>query len=123
VYTHDFNSSYSYCKDVISVKAVAYLYIDGLKVGALRAYIMTNWHACKYDFLIALHLNAAKNSLWRSAAVNIPRNISSATTHNRGKAHVQMPSYKRRHVNIGQSSHGCHISFGVMEVKVLLAVN
>ena len=41
-YTQEFNSSYSYWKDDISVKAVAYLYIGGLSVGALRADLMTN---------------------------------------------------------------------------------
>ena len=35
-YTHEFNSSYFYWKDDISVKAVAYLYIGGLRVGACR---------------------------------------------------------------------------------------
>ena len=45
-YTQEFNSSYSHWKD-ISVKAATYLYIGGLKVGALRADLMTNWHACK----------------------------------------------------------------------------
>jgi hypothetical protein len=46
-YTQELNSSYSYWKDDISVKAVAYLYIGGLKVGALRANLMTNWQADK----------------------------------------------------------------------------
>jgi hypothetical protein len=41
-YTQEFNSSYSYWKDDISVKAAAYLYIGGLRVGALRADLMTN---------------------------------------------------------------------------------
>ena len=45
-YTQEFNSSYSYWKDDISVKATAYLYIGGLKVGALRVDLMTNWQAC-----------------------------------------------------------------------------
>ena len=98
----EFNRSYSYWKDDIYVKAVAYLYIGGLKVGALRAYLMTDWHAGNYDYLIALHNDVAKNSLWRSAFVNIPKNSSSATTHNRGKAHVPKPSYKRPHGSIGQ---------------------
>jgi len=31
-YTHEFNSSYSYWKDDISVKAASYLYIGGLRV-------------------------------------------------------------------------------------------
>jgi hypothetical protein len=98
----EFNRSYSYWKDDIYVKAVAYLYIGGLKVGALRAYLMTDWHAGNYDYLIALHNDVAKNSFWRSAFVNIPKNSSSATTHNRGKAHVPKPSYKRPHGSIGQ---------------------
>jgi len=35
-YTQEFLNSYSYWKDDISVNAAAYLYIGGLKVGALR---------------------------------------------------------------------------------------
>ena len=62
---------------------------------------MTNWHACKYDSLIALQYDDAKNSLWRSAAVNIPRNCSSATTQNTGEAPEPSPSYKRPHDSIG----------------------
>jgi hypothetical protein len=41
-YTQEFKSSYSYWKDDISVKAATYLYIEGVKVGALRADLMTN---------------------------------------------------------------------------------
>ena len=62
-YTQEFNNSYSYWKDDISIKAAAYLYIGGLRVGALRADVMTNWQACKYDFLLALQNDDAKNSL------------------------------------------------------------
>jgi hypothetical protein len=100
-YTHEFNSSYPFWKNDISVDSVAYSYVGGLKAGALRTYLMTNWQACKYDPLIVLHNDVVVNSLWRSAAVNIPRNSSSATTQNRGKAHVPMPSYKRPYVSIG----------------------
>jgi hypothetical protein len=88
------------------------MYIGGLKVGALRANLMTNWQANKYDSLIALHNDVAKNSLWRSAAVNNPRNSISATTHIRGKAHAPLPSYKSPHGSIGRSSHGSHNIFG-----------
>jgi hypothetical protein len=44
-YSRVFNSSYSYWKGdmYISVKTAAYMYIGGLKVGALRANSMTNW--------------------------------------------------------------------------------
>ena len=105
--------SYSYWKDDISVKAAAYLYIGGLKDGALlRANLMTNWRACKYDSLLTLQNDAAKNILCRSAAVNIPRNSSSATTQNRGKIPMPMPQYTRLHGNIVQISHGSHNSFG-----------
>ena len=83
-YTQEFNSSYSYWKDDIFVKADSYLYIRGLKVGALRVDLMINWRASKYDYLITLQNDVAKNSLWRSAAVDIPRNSSSATTQKRG---------------------------------------
>ena len=65
-HTQELDSSYSYWKDDTSVKAVGYLYIGGLKVGALRADFMTNWQACKYDSLLTLQNVAAKNSLWRS---------------------------------------------------------
>ena len=41
-HTEEFNSAYSYCKDDISVKADAYLYIGGLKVGALKVDLMNN---------------------------------------------------------------------------------
>jgi hypothetical protein len=73
---------------------------------------MTNWQAYKYDSLLALHNDAAKNSLWRSVAINIPKNISSTTTQDRSKAPMSMPSYTRPHGNIGQSSHGSHNNFG-----------
>ena len=46
-YTHEFNKSYSYWKDDISVKAATYLCIEGLKVGALRTNFMISWHAGK----------------------------------------------------------------------------
>jgi hypothetical protein len=35
-YTQELNCSYSYWKDGISVKAASYMYIGGIKVGALR---------------------------------------------------------------------------------------
>jgi len=41
-YTHEFNSSYSSWNNDISVKAVAFLYIGGLRVGSVRADLMTN---------------------------------------------------------------------------------
>ena len=66
-YTQEFNSSYSYWKDDISVKAAAYLYIKGLQVRVLRAYLMTNSQAGKCDSLLTLHDDAIKNSLWRLA--------------------------------------------------------
>ena len=72
---------------------------------------MTNWQACKNDSLLTLQNDVAKNSLWRSAAVNIPRNSSSATTQNKGKAPMPMPSYTRPHGSIGQSNHDSHNNF------------
>jgi len=111
-YTQESNSSYSYWKDDIVVKAATYLYIGGLRVGALRADLMTNWQTGKYDSLLTLQNGAAKNSVWCSTAVNIPRNSSSATTQNKGKASMPMPPYKRSHGSIGQSSHGSHNNFG-----------
>jgi hypothetical protein len=110
--TRDFKSSYSYWKDDISVMAATYLYIGGLYIGALQTNLMTKLHARKYDSLIDLQNDATKNSLWRSAAVNTPRNDSFATTHNKSKVTMPMPSYKRPHVKIGQSNHGSYGSFG-----------
>jgi hypothetical protein len=49
-YAQEFNSSYSYWKDDISVKAVAYLYIGGLNVGALRADLMNDWQVCLFAY-------------------------------------------------------------------------
>jgi hypothetical protein len=72
---------------------------------------MTNWQAGKYDFFLTLQNDAVKNSLWRSTAVNIPRNSSSATTQNKGKAPMPMPPYKRSHGNIGQNNHGSRNNF------------
>jgi hypothetical protein len=87
------------------------LYIGGLKVEALRADLMTNRPAGKYESLIALHNDASKNSLWRSAAVNTPRNGSSNTSQTRGNAPMPMPSYKRPYGSIGQNNHISHGSF------------
>jgi len=61
--------------------------------------------------LLTLQNDAAKNSLYRSTAVNIPINSSSAATQNKGKAPMPMPSYKRSHGIIGQSSHNNQNSF------------
>ena len=41
-YTQEFNSSYSYWKDDISIKVAVYMYIGGLKNGSVRADLMTN---------------------------------------------------------------------------------
>ena len=111
-YTQEFNSSYSYWKENGSVKADAYMYIGGLKVGAFRADLIINWQAGKYGSLLTLQNDVAKNSSWLSAAVNIPRSSNSATNQNRGKAHMPISSYKRPHGGISQSSHVSHNSFG-----------
>ena len=47
-YTLSFNNSYSYWKTDITERATADLYIGGLKNGALRAHLMTNWNSNKY---------------------------------------------------------------------------
>jgi hypothetical protein len=62
--------------------------------------------------LITLQNDVAKNNLSRSAAVNIPRGSCSATTQNKGKAHVPMLSYKCPRGIIGQSNHASHSNFG-----------
>ncbi len=41
-YTQEFNNSYAYWKGFIDIKAAVYIYIGGLKNGALRADLMTN---------------------------------------------------------------------------------
>jgi hypothetical protein len=104
-FMHEFIIFYSYWKDDFSAKAAAYLYIRGLKVGVLRADLMTNWQASKYEYLLTLQNDLAKNSLWRLAAVNIPINSSFATNQNMDKAPMPMPSYKRSHGSIVQSIH------------------
>jgi hypothetical protein len=107
----EFNISYFYWKDNISVKIASSLYIGGLKIEALRAYLMTGWQASKYTSLTALQNDAAKDSLWRSTAVHIPRSGNYGTTQNKGKASMPMPSYMRPHGNIGHNSHGSYASF------------
>ncbi len=94
-YTRDFNSSYSYLKDDISVKAASYLYIGGLRNGSLRADLMSNWHARKYATLMALHTDVAKNSLWRSSIVIKPKTGGSNTHQNKGKTPMTQPNFKR----------------------------
>ena len=71
----------------------------------------------KYESLIALQNGVAKNSWWRSAAINTPISGSFATARNKDKVPMPMPSYKRPHGIIGQSSHGSHGSFGGNENK------
>jgi uncharacterized protein YbdZ (MbtH family) len=46
---------------------------------------MTNWQTGKYDTLMALQNDAAKNSLWRSSAVITPRSGGWNSHHNKGK--------------------------------------
>ena len=53
-------------------------------MGALQANLVTDWKSCKYASLIALQNDAANNSLWRSAAVNITRSGNSGITQNTG---------------------------------------
>jgi hypothetical protein len=60
-YTQEFNSSYTYWKDDISVKFASYLYIGGLKNSSLRADLMSNWQSRKYATLMALQMDDAKN--------------------------------------------------------------
>jgi hypothetical protein len=108
-YTQELNNSNSYWKNYISVKVAAYLYIGGLKVGALRTDLMTNWHTSKYDSLIALQNDPAKNSLWRSVAVNTPRYGGFTTTQNEGKAPMPTPSSKHLYGSNNQNNRG---SFG-----------
>jgi hypothetical protein len=72
---------------------------------------MTNWQASKCTYLIALQNDDAKNSLWRSTAVHIPRSGSYGITQNKGKAPMPMPSYKRPHGSIGHNSHSSYGGF------------
>ena len=98
------------------------MYIGGLKVGALRADLMTNWHANKYASLIALQNDGAKNSLQRSIAVNISRSVNSGTTQNKDKALMPMSTYKRSYDIIDHNSHGIYGSFGNNSSKGVLLV-
>jgi len=84
---------------------------------------MTNWEACKYESLLTLQNDAAKNSLWRSTALNIPRNSSSITTQNKGQTPMPMPPYIRSHGNIGETLMAIITVLEVTEVKMLLLVN
>ncbi len=112
-YTQDFNSSYAYWKDDISVKVASYLYIGGLKNGSLRADLMSNWQAGKYATLMALQIDVAKNSLWRSSTVITPRIGGFGSHQNKGKAPMTQPISKRPQLsNFGQRSSGSHGSFG-----------
>jgi hypothetical protein len=116
-YTQDFNSSYAYWKDDISVKVASYLYIGGLKNGSLRADLMSNWQTGKYATLMALQTDAAKNSLWRSSTVITPRTSprfgGSGSHQNKGKAPMTQPTSKRpQFSNSGQKNSGSHGSFG-----------
>ena len=44
---------------------------------------MINWQSCKYDSLIAMRYDVAKNMLWRSTAIITPRSGSYGATHNK----------------------------------------
>jgi hypothetical protein len=48
-YTQEFNGSYAYWKNSIDIKAAVYIYIGGLRDGALRVDLMTNWECGKYN--------------------------------------------------------------------------
>jgi hypothetical protein len=80
-YTQEFNNAYSYWKNSIDVKAAVYIYIGGLKNGALRADLMTNWQMGKYVSLISLQNDAAKNSLWRASS-SLPSGSSTPSNSN-----------------------------------------
>jgi hypothetical protein len=75
---------------------------------------MTNWQTSKYASLIAFQNDAAKNNLLRSAAVNIPMsdNFNNTTTQNKGKAPMQMPSFKRPRNSIVYNKHDSQGGFG-----------
>jgi len=94
-YTQEFNNSYIYWKDDISVKVVAYLYIGGLKNGSVRADLMTNWQTDKYATLMKLQNDAPISSLWRSSTIITPRCAGSNTHQNKGKSPMMQPTSKR----------------------------
>ena len=74
---------------------------------------MTNWQACKYDTLIALQNESAKNIMWCSTATITPRHGSSTITHNKGKGLAPAPSYNRpQGNNFGESNHDSYGNFG-----------
>jgi hypothetical protein len=99
------------------------MYIGDKKFGALRANLITNWHACKYDSLLTLQNDAAKNSLWHSATVNIPRNSNSATTQTRGRHLCQCHRTNVLAAVLVKAIIAVITILEVNEVKVLLAVN
>ena len=112
-YAQEFNGSYNYWKDDISVKVAAYLYIGGLKNGSVQAGLMTNWQTGKYATLMELYNDAAKNSLWRSSTIITPRLGGSNTHQNKGKSPMTQPTSKRHHpVVYGRNNSGRHGNFG-----------
>ena len=112
-YTREFNNSYSYWKDDISVKVAAYLYIGRLKNGSVRANLMTNWQTGKYATLMDLHNDVAKNYLWRSSTIITPRSSVSNSYHGKGKAPIQQPTPKQHQpIVYWQNNVGIHNNFG-----------
>ena len=100
-YTQEFNNSLAYWKNSIDIKVAVYIYFGGLKNAALRADLMTNWHCSKYNSIIALQNDAAKNSLWRppssASGASTPSN-SYTDRQTKAPATKQWPkSQKKRH--------------------------
>ncbi len=62
---------------------------------------------------MALQIDAAKISLWRSSTVITPNTGGSNTHHNKGKNLVTQPNFKRpQQSNFGQNTFGSHGNSG-----------
>jgi hypothetical protein len=69
------------------------MYIGG-KNGSLRVDLRTNWQTSKYLSIIALHNDAAKDSLWRPTSAFTHRTNSNINGNRKGKGVAFIPSFK-----------------------------
>jgi hypothetical protein len=112
-YTQEFNTSYAWWKKSIDIKAAVYMYIGGLKNGALRADLMTNWQSGKYLSIIALQNDAAKNSLWRSTSSLTMSTNNSNSGERKGKGAAFPNNFKKSNGSNGSFSSNNNKGFSV----------
>ena len=75
--------------------------------------MLTNWQTGKYATLMELQNDVAKNSLWRSSIVIIPRSGGSGTHQNKGKSPTTLPTFKRyQPIVFRLNNSGTHDNFG-----------